>query len=209
MTVFSRKPKSDEGGGAARHPEKSTHPPAKEEDAGANLTAQRASKKRSGVSSQDLLQLQRTIGNQAMTNLTQGDKKGDDKNEGDQELLAQARQLVRGEHQAFNVSSDQMLAELLEVTRTENERQQGLVGAQPIRDNEGLLITPCEMIHTRGLAVSIDVVYIDDHNRVVGVDEKLSPNTEGSAYKAVAKVLELPAGTIRRTNTKVGDQLKF
>lgn len=206
--VFSKKPKPDEGGAASRHPSKSTHPPSKEEDAGGNLSAQRSQKKDSGLSSQDLLQLQRTIGNQAMTNLTQGDKKDDDK-DGEQDLFPQPDKRLRAGSQAFNLSNEQVLAELLRVAATESERKQGLIGAQPLRQGEGLLLNPCEMIHTRGLAISIDVVYIDDHDRVVGLDEKLPPDSEGSAYKDVHKVLELPAGTIRKTSTKVGDQLKF
>ena len=55
----------------------------------------------------------------------------------------------------------------------------------------------------------IDAVFVDRVGRVVKTREDLRPWTLVIAARGAAEVLELPAGTIARTGTQVGDELAF
>ena len=55
----------------------------------------------------------------------------------------------------------------------------------------------------------IDVLLVDKRSRVVELIEGFAPFTTYSAQKKAAFVVEVPAGTIRKSKTKVGDEIAF
>jgi uncharacterized membrane protein (UPF0127 family) len=55
----------------------------------------------------------------------------------------------------------------------------------------------------------IDVLYLDKNKRVVETKINLMPFTFYKAMKKSSYVIELPSGTIQRTNSEVGDKIKF
>jgi uncharacterized membrane protein (UPF0127 family) len=79
-----------------------------------------------------------------------------------------------------------------------------LLRSEP-RAGEGLLLTPCNAIHTWGLRFPLDVVFLDAAGRVLRVIEWLPPRTVPGRVPGGRYVLELPAGTIEATGTAVGD----
>ena len=64
-------------------------------------------------------------------------------------------------------------------------------------------------IHTLGMRFPIDVIILDSHNQVVRIKTNLQPNRIFVWNPKYSKVLELPPGTIQKTNTHVGDYLVF
>lgn len=62
-------------------------------------------------------------------------------------------------------------------------------------------------IHTLFLKSSIDVLILDTHNKVVKLKTNLSPNRFFIWNPKYFKVIELPSGTIKKTKTKLKDQL--
>jgi hypothetical protein len=58
------------------------------------------------------------------------------------------------------------------------------------------------------MSIPIDVVYVDREDRVVALDREMRPWAVGRMYRGVRYVIELPAGTIDRTRTQIGDQLR-
>ena len=73
------------------------------------------------------------------------------------------------------------------------------------RAGEGILLTPCNAIHTWGMRFSLDVIFLDAAGRVLKVIESLPPRTTPGRVPGGRYVLELPTGTIRATGTAVGD----
>ena len=49
----------------------------------------------------------------------------------------------------------------LRVADTPWQRMRGLLGYPPLQADQGLLIRPCNMVHTVGMRYPIDIVYID------------------------------------------------
>ncbi|MGB9415126.1 MAG: DUF192 domain-containing protein, partial [Acidobacteriaceae bacterium] len=85
-------------------------------------------------------------------------------------------------------------------------RRKGLLGRSGLREGEGLWIVPCESVHTIGMQFAIDLVYLDRKHRVRKVRSSV-PAWRMSACLLAHSVLELPAGTIERTETMAGDQI--
>ncbi|MBX2996946.1 MAG: DUF192 domain-containing protein [Caldilineaceae bacterium] len=88
-------------------------------------------------------------------------------------------------------------------------RGKGLIGRKELDVGDGLLISPCSSIHCCFMSIPIDVIYLDRDNRVVGLDKELRPWRIGGIYRGAKRVLELPAGTIEKSGTAVGDWLEI
>jgi uncharacterized membrane protein (UPF0127 family) len=107
-----------------------------------------------------------------------------------------------------NLTREQPLVTDGWVAHTEWARFRGLIGHRPLKPGQGLLIVPCSSIHTHFMSFPIDVIFVDESNTVVGMNEKLKPWRFGRLFRRVKYVIELPAGTIEQTGTEPSDQLQ-
>jgi len=87
-------------------------------------------------------------------------------------------------------------------------RFKGLIGVRELPDGDGLAIVPCNGVHCMFMSIPIDVIYVDKADRVVALDSDMRPWAVGRPHRGAHYVIELPAGTIARTGTQVGDQLR-
>jgi uncharacterized membrane protein (UPF0127 family) len=55
----------------------------------------------------------------------------------------------------------------------------------------------------------IDVIYVDKTHKVIRVDKNMGPYRLGPFLSQSTYILEMPVGSIRESETQVGDQLKF
>ncbi|RRR65815.1 MAG: DUF192 domain-containing protein [Candidatus Viridilinea halotolerans] len=99
------------------------------------------------------------------------------------------------------------LAETCGEARSFLARGRGLMGHPGLTSGEGLLIDPCSSVHSFFMRFAIDVVFVDRHDRVVGLTAAMPPNRPFAGAWGARYVVELPAGTIVVTGTQVGDQL--
>lgn len=106
---------------------------------------------------------------------------------------------------AYNRTRQTWLVTNLRVADTFFRRAIGLMGRTALDPGEGLWIIPCQSIHTFGMRFPIDVLFLDRHGRVVKLISELKPRRLVLPVMAATSVLELPAGTIARTATEVGD----
>ena len=107
-----------------------------------------------------------------------------------------------------NQTRDIILAERARVANTMVTRMVGLLSSKGLGDGEALWIQPCNSIHTWFMRFTIDALFLDKENRVVKSVERMRPwRLTWIAPKAIG-VLELPAGHIEKTGTKVGDVLQ-
>jgi uncharacterized protein len=89
-------------------------------------------------------------------------------------------------------------------------RGRGLMLRSTFPEGSALVIDPCSSIHMFFMRFPIDVLYLDREDRVVRVQEGIKPwrlgplRTRGARY-----VIEFPAGTLARTNTRAGDKIVF
>ncbi|MGE5619375.1 MAG: DUF192 domain-containing protein [Sphingomonadaceae bacterium] len=110
---------------------------------------------------------------------------------------------------AINVSQGVTVAEEVRHATTLWERARGLLGHSGLPAGEALLLDPCSGIHTFGMAFPIDALFLDRDGVVLHVVREMAPWRMSRYLFSARSVLELPAGTLRRTGTEIGDRVVF
>lgn len=82
------------------------------------------------------------------------------------------------------------------------EKTTGLMGKRRI---EPVLLRTRFGIHTFGLKFPIDVLILDDKNKIINLKNDLKPNRIFIWNPKYKNVLELPSGFSVRNNIRVGD----
>ena len=111
----------------------------------------------------------------------------------------------RARLRVVNRSRGTELAECADVAASPWRRMRGLLGRPALATGQGLLISPCQGVHTLGMRYPIDVVHLDRSGVVRKVLHGLSPSRLGPLVWRSRFVLELPAGAA--DGTVAGDQL--
>lgn len=105
-----------------------------------------------------------------------------------------------------NHTRDTILADTADLADTGKTRRTGLLKHERLNPGEGLWIVPCESVHTFFMKFPIDLVYLDKKRKVRKIRHSV-PAWRLSACLTAHSILELPAGTLERTGTQVGDEL--
>jgi uncharacterized protein len=106
----------------------------------------------------------------------------------------------------LNCTNDALLAAHVRVAETLADRMKGLLGTSWLPGGHGLLLVPCNSIHTFGMQYNIDVIFLDADYVVKKIVGDLPPMLTARCPGG-EMVLELPAGTVEATCTRVGQQL--
>jgi len=102
-----------------------------------------------------------------------------------------------------------VLGEAIEVADTAVRRVKGLLGRECLEDGQGLLFKQCSSLHTLFMRFPIDIVFMDKRCKVLKSKANVHPFKLVAAPLRAYYALELPAGSIARSGTKVGDHLAF
>lgn len=106
----------------------------------------------------------------------------------------------------YNQTKETFLALKVKVADTFLGRMVGLLGRRTLEAVCGVWIVPCNSIHTFGMLFTIDVVFIDENFKVVGLQELVKPFSITRPNFRAESAIELPAHTIFRSGTAIGDQ---
>ncbi len=87
-------------------------------------------------------------------------------------------------------------------------RLRGLLWSKPLHPSEGLLIVPCNRIHTIGMQYAIDVVFLSPDFQIVHIATYCQPS-KIFKYKYAKYTLKLLAGQASVHDFKVGSQLRL
>jgi uncharacterized membrane protein (UPF0127 family) len=107
----------------------------------------------------------------------------------------------------YNKTRETFLAFRVAVADSIVSRLIGLLGKRSLPPDSGVWIVPSNAIHTIGMLFSFDLVLIDKDFKVVGLRELVRPFTVTWPNTRAESVLELPAHSIFRSRTQIGDQL--
>lgn len=107
----------------------------------------------------------------------------------------------------INVTRHTRLAAQGKMALTFWSRLKGLLFTDFFPAGEGILIKPCASIHTIGMSYAIDILFVDEADRVIktviGIKPYRFAYCRGSSY-----VIEVPTGTVLNTGTKLGDEIR-
>jgi len=73
----------------------------------------------------------------------------------------------------------------------------------------GLWIVPSRGVHTIGMLFPIDLIFLNKQKEVVHLEEHVRPFRISKVSLKASSVLELPAHTIYRSGTKIGDRFEI
>ncbi|MHB0876507.1 MAG: DUF192 domain-containing protein [Anaerolineae bacterium] len=86
---------------------------------------------------------------------------------------------------------------------------QGLIGQPPPRDGEALVIWTPGGSRSAGNPGSVDLVFVGTDGHIVSCARGVSPSRVVPAATGARLVIELPAGTVERSGTEIGDYIEF
>lgn len=107
----------------------------------------------------------------------------------------------------INETRGTVLAESLELADTWFGRLKGLLGRGHLTAKHGLILCPCNSVHTCFMKFKIDVLFFDQGGQVIYVVENMPPFRFSPRIGKAQYVLELPAGTLESTGTFPGDRV--
>lgn len=102
-----------------------------------------------------------------------------------------------------------VICEKVELANNFYKRFMGLMYRKSMEENEGLLLDPCNQIHTFGMKFPIDTITISRDNIITKIDVKVGPGKVRPKVKDGKKVLELTAGTCEKYGLELGDSIEF
>ena len=107
----------------------------------------------------------------------------------------------------YNKTRETFLAFKVKVADSILGRLVGLLGKRSLQPDSGVWICPANAVHTIGMLFSFDLVLIDKDFKVVGIRELVRPFRITMPNRKAESVIELPAHSIFRSRTQIGDQL--
>lgn len=107
----------------------------------------------------------------------------------------------------YNITRQTPLVNSGELAEDTWGRMKGLLGRSHFEPGEGLVISPCQGVHTWLMRFPIDVLHVDVSGIVRRVISDLPPNRFGPIVWKSKYTVELPAGTARASGTEAGDRL--
>ncbi|MBI5305609.1 MAG: DUF192 domain-containing protein [Chloroflexi bacterium] len=110
---------------------------------------------------------------------------------------------------AFNRTRQVALVERGNIADNPLTRLRGLLGRRTLAPGDGLLLCRDNAIHTMGMQFAIDVLFLDRAGTVVYLIAEMPPLRFSPFVWRARDVLELPAGTLARTDTTVGDAIEI
>jgi uncharacterized protein len=107
----------------------------------------------------------------------------------------------------YNQTKETFLSFRVKVADSIFGRLVGLLGKRSLHPNSGVWIVPANAVHTIGMLFTFDLVLIDKDFKVVGLRELVRPFKITRPNFRAESVIELPAHTIFRSRTEIGDKL--
>lgn len=111
--------------------------------------------------------------------------------------------------QVMNETRRVVLGDRVQLADTILSRSLGFLLKPAPSDGEGLLLSPCKGVHMYGMRFPLDVIMVDHSGVVVAVHERLPAWSRTPVYRSAHYALELPAGSVASSRTRVGDRLSW
>jgi len=109
----------------------------------------------------------------------------------------------------INVTKKTWLATKVRKADSFVTRLVGLLKRRNLGPEEALWLMPSKGIHTIGMKFPIDVVFLNRDNVVLQAVSGMRPFRVSTVQLRGYSVLELPAGTIKKSQTEAGDRLEI
>ena len=110
---------------------------------------------------------------------------------------------------ARNLDTGAVVADRIAVADTHATRAVGLLSREGLEPGEGLWIVPSRGVHTFWMRFAIDVIALDDRGVIIDRVADMRPWRIRLPRRGTAGVLELRAGTLDESGTRVGHRIEL
>jgi uncharacterized membrane protein (UPF0127 family) len=110
---------------------------------------------------------------------------------------------------ARNIDTGAIVADRIAVADTHATRAVGLLSREGLEPGEGLWIVPSRGVHTFWMRFSIDVIALDYRGVIIDRVVDMKPWRIRLPRRGTAGVLELRAGTLDESGTRVGHRIEL
>ena len=109
---------------------------------------------------------------------------------------------------AWNDTRQTPLGDKVRIARSLWDRTRGLLGTRELPRGDGLLIDPCNSIHSFFMAYEFDALFLRRNGEVAHAISRMKPFRISRVVFSAHSVLELPPGTIEASETRPGDRVR-
>jgi uncharacterized membrane protein (UPF0127 family) len=107
----------------------------------------------------------------------------------------------------YNQTRETFLSLSVTAANTMFSRLRGFIGRLKLGADEGIWLVPSRGVHTLGVLIPLDLIYLDENYRVIHLVEYFPTFRIAPLMAQAESVLELPTHTIYSSQTQLGDQL--
>ena len=107
----------------------------------------------------------------------------------------------------YNQTRETFLSLSVTAADTIFARLRGFIGRLKLGSDEGIWLVPSRGVHTVGVLVPLDLIYLDENYRAIHLIEHFPTFRIAPLRIKAESVLELPTHTIYSSQTQQGDQL--
>ena len=111
-----------------------------------------------------------------------------------------------------NITKNKILTDKIKFCKNFLNRSIGLILHKKLK-NKGLVFIYSKeekiSLHMVFVFFPIDVLFLDKNKKVIEMKEKFRPFSFYTPKKRAKYILELPEKTIKKTETEIGDKIKF
>jgi uncharacterized membrane protein (UPF0127 family) len=108
-----------------------------------------------------------------------------------------------------NLTKNNTIADNVTFADTFWPRMRGLMGKKYLKEDEGILLKPCNAVHMMFMRFPIDVIFLDRDFVVVKIMKNLRPWKTSPVIRKAFQTLELKAGTAIEKAIDINDKLSL
>lgn len=109
----------------------------------------------------------------------------------------------------FNKTKESILLPKVYVAESFFNRLKGLMGTKNLDSDRGLLIRPCNSVHTFFMKFPIDVAFIDKNGQICHIIHSMKKNRVSPIVPKAFSVLEAPSATFKACNLELEDMVEL
>ena len=108
-----------------------------------------------------------------------------------------------------NRTRNTLLGQHVTLASTWLGRMRGYLGRPAPMEGEGILLIPCNAVHSYFMNFELDILFLDQKGTVLEVIRGFAPWKRTKRVRGSEYVLEVPVGTLDSSGTEVGDELSW
>lgn len=109
--------------------------------------------------------------------------------------------------QLINKSKKNIIVENLFLADSFWSRMKGLMGKKDLPEDEGLLLVPCNSVHSMFMRFPIDLLFLNRELRVIKIIDRFKPWKATPIIRDCYQVVELKAGVASKKGVTIKDEL--